>query len=163
MLYLQQFDYSSGHRPGKRHADADTMFRLPALSSILAVFLQLVADSSIIEAAQQADSTYFIPSINCLSSGSSTSIWYSSSPQAYTFSEEGMLCRKFLSSQRHLQVVISDTLKNTTLYTAASQSVRSPWFMENLTEDTGKLLRVFTKPGLWTGLDCGLDYGLMII
>ena len=22
---------------------------------------------------------------------------------------------------------------------------------------------VFTKPGLWTGLDCGLDYGLMII
>ena len=37
MLYLQQFDYSFEHRPGKNHANADSMSRLPAAGSVLAV------------------------------------------------------------------------------------------------------------------------------
>ena len=53
MLFLQQFDYSFEHRHGKNHANADTMSRLPATGSVLAVFQQLVADSSVIKAAQE--------------------------------------------------------------------------------------------------------------
>ena len=49
VLYLQQFVYSFEHRSGKNHANADTMSRLPAAGSgLLAVFQQLVADSSVI-------------------------------------------------------------------------------------------------------------------
>ena len=51
MLYLQQFDDSFDHRPGKNHANADTMSRLPAAGSVLAVLQQLVADTSIKKAA----------------------------------------------------------------------------------------------------------------
>ena len=49
--YLQRFDYSFEQRPGKNHANADTMSRLPATGCVLVVFQQLVADASVIKAA----------------------------------------------------------------------------------------------------------------
>ena len=51
MLYLQQFNYCFEHIPDKNHANADTMSRLPAAGSVLAVLQQLVIDLSVIKAA----------------------------------------------------------------------------------------------------------------
>ena len=55
LLYLQQFNFSFKHRSGKNHGNADAMSRVLATSSVLAIFQQLVTDSSTIKTAQQTD------------------------------------------------------------------------------------------------------------
>ena len=123
MLYLQQFDYSFEHRPGKNHANADTMSRLPGTSSVLAVFQQLVADSSVIKAAQQADTT-LAPLVTALAQRYPLPSGIAPGLQR-NFLEEGVLCRMFhasSSSPGHLQVVIPDALKTTVLQHLHNQS-----------------------------------------
>ena len=123
MLYLQQFDYSFEHRSGKDHANADTMSILPAAGSVLAVFQQLVADLSVIKAAQQVDTT-LAPLIAALAHGYPLPSGIAPGLQR-SFLEEGVLCRMFcasLSSPGHLQVVIPDALKTTVLQQLYNQS-----------------------------------------
>lgn len=111
------------HRHGKNHANADTMSRLPAPSSILAVFQRLVADLSVIKAAQQADIT-LSPVVTALAQGDPLPSGIAPGLKR-TFLEEGVLCRMFRSSSSspgNLQVVVPDTLKSTVLQQLHNQS-----------------------------------------
>ena len=123
MLYLQQFDYSFEHRPGNNHANADTMSRFLATGPVLAVFPQLVADSTVIKAAEQAD-TALSPLVTALGQGYPLPSGIAPGLKR-SFLEEGVLCRMFRtssSSPGHLQVVIPDALKTTVLQQLHNQS-----------------------------------------
>ena len=123
ILYLQQFDFLFEHRPGKNHGNADAMSRLPATSSIFAIFQQLVADLSAMKAAQQADRV-LSPLITALAQGHPLPPGLPSGLKR-TFLDEGVLCRTFhasSSSPGHLQVVIPATLKHTVLQQLHNQS-----------------------------------------
>ena len=111
------------HRHGKNHTNADTMSRLSAPSSILAVFQRLVADLSVIKAAQQADST-LSPVVTALAQGDPLPSGIAPGLKR-TFLEESVLCRMFRSSSSspgNLQVAIPDTLKSTVLQQLHNQS-----------------------------------------
>ena len=58
MLYLQQFDFTFQHRPGKHHANANAMSRVCSTQPILPVLLQpITADLDSMKAAQQDDAS----------------------------------------------------------------------------------------------------------
>lgn len=72
------------------------MSTLPANSSVLAIFQQLVTDSSVIKAEQQADKV-LSPPITALAQGCPPPSGVPSGPKR-TFLEEGVLCRMFRTS-----------------------------------------------------------------
>ena len=86
--------------------------RLLAIGFVLAVFQQLVADSSVIKVAQQADTT-LSPLVTALAQGYSLSSGIATGLK-HSFLGEGALYRMFHASSScpgHLQVVIPAALK----------------------------------------------------
>ena len=112
MLYLQQFDFTFHHRPGKNHANADAMSRLHPIHPILPVLHQTIADLTALKAAQQTDDS-LSQIITTLSQGNPV-------PPGlrHVFLQHGILCRPYQpssSSTRHTQIVIPNTLIHSVL------------------------------------------------
>ena len=116
MLYLQQFDFTFHHRPGKNHANADAMSRLHPIHPILPVLHQTIADLTALKAAQQTDDS-LSQIITTLTQGNPVppdvppGLWH-------VFLQHGILCRPYQpssSSTRHTQIVIPSTLIHSVL------------------------------------------------
>jgi len=123
MLYLQQFDFTFHHRPGKYHANADAMSRMYVVHPILPVLHQATADLGTLQTAQQAnDSLSRI--ISTLSQGLPIPADVAPGLQR-VFLQDGILCRMHQpssSSPRHTQIVIPNTLTHTVLRQLHDQS-----------------------------------------
>ena len=102
MLYLQQFDFTFHHRPGKNYANADAMSRLHPIHPILPVLHQTIADLTVLKATQQTDDS-LSQIITTLTQGNPVpadvppGLWH-------VFLQDGILCRLYQpssSSTRH--------------------------------------------------------------
>ena len=117
MLYLQQFNFTFQHRPGKHHTNADAMSRIhSAQQPILPILYQMTADPDTIKTAQQDDD-----SLSCIV----TALTHGQLIPAdvapglrRAFLRDGILCRLYQSSSSsagHIQIVVPHSLQHTVL------------------------------------------------
>ena len=149
ILYLQQFNFTWEHRAGKHHSNADTMSCLPPTNLVLGVFQQLSPNIDSIKTTQRADKI-LSPVISALSSRSPLPVDVAPALR-HAILEEGILCRRFRpssSTERHLQVVIPDTMKSIVLQQLHNQSGHLGFHKRLRNVFTGLVMKVILPLGL---------------
>jgi len=123
MLYLQQFDFSFKHRPGKHHANADTMSRIPPAQQPILPVLYQVTNHDAIKSAQQSDPS-LSAIIQALTHGKPIPTNVAPGLR-HTFLRDGFLCRTYRdssSSAGHVQIVVPHSFQHSILQQLHNQS-----------------------------------------